>query len=72
MPISNINTFFSILLCGTSKYQITAMDVFKKSMPKKIFKPFLAKTFGFLVFSGNIKWEHRPEMSQETFISLTT
>ena len=48
------------------------MHVFKKSMPKKIFKPFLAKTFGFLVFSGNIKWKHRPEMSQETFISLTT
>ena len=53
IPISNINTFFYILLCGTSKHQITAENAFKKPMPKKMLrrspedmlKPFLTNVF---------------------------
>ena len=38
IPISNINTFFYILLCGTSKYQITSENAFKKSISTKMLR----------------------------------
>ena len=68
---SKHNSFSSIF--HSSNSSLTSLDLFINPFPANA--PFYThrkhqKTFGFLVFSGGVKWEHWPEMGYRSNAQL--